>query len=75
MIPLKQRRPRGLTGAMSPKRRGNDNGEKVTVFRGRSQCVACDCWFNPYPGQMERLLCSDCAEAPIRQLQLPFENV
>ena len=65
MRSLNAKRPRGLVGVMSPNRRGNDNRGRVTTFRSRSQCAACDCWFNPYPGQTDMFLCSDCAEVGV----------
>ena len=68
--------PRVSTGGQKSQRRGaSSNGSETIRSATRSQCVACDCWFNPYPGQTERLLCSDCAGAPVRQLQLPFSDV
>ena len=66
MRSLDAKRPRGLVGASSSsygevsKRLG-----QKTTFRSRSQCAACDCWFNPYPGQTDMFLCSDCAEVGV----------
>ena len=52
-----------------------NNRKEATTYHSRSQCAACDSWFNPYPGQREALLCKDCADVSEVQLELPLSNV
>ena len=52
-----------------------NNRREATTYHSRSQCAACDSWFNPYLGQREALLCKDCADVSEVQLELPLSNV